>query len=237
MMIIFFALILLAGCEETDTLVAESPDEAVAEKIAEEQVCAGVICGVNQQCKAGVCGCGQKFKLCGDACIPTAGCCVQDDCDDNHFCADDNQCRKKPETCSYNQEWDAAKESCKCAAGNKFCQEQNKCIPEKNCCVYQDCTLRRDICVKTSYLASVCINDPALHCKGVIEGQQALFNLPTTEFKVRIKNILEQGKTIVTINDEQKTLDINAPHQLDTTTTIKLEQIKTIGGVCKTYND
>ena len=227
----------LAACKQQNTIVATTPDEALTTRLAEEQKCTNVVCGQNEQCQGGTCVCTPKFKPCNAECIPTAGCCIQDDCDDEHFCGEDKECHKKPQTCDYYQIWDAQKEECTCITGTKFCQEQNKCIPESHCCIPTDCTFRRDICVPTNYAAGVCIKDKSLHCRTIVEGNQARFTLSNQSFVITITNIFEKGNTAMRINDKARTLTFNASEQLTQDSAISVPHITNLGGTCKLFND
>lgn len=230
-------LLFLTACQQQNTVVAITPDTVLAEKIAEEQRCANVICGQNEECEAGNCVCTQKYKSCNEKCIPTAGCCTQDDCDDNNFCGEDNTCHKKQQTCNYYEAWDIETEECTCAIGTKFCQAQNICIPQNHCCTPIDCTFRRDICVPTNYAAGICITNPSLHCKTIVEGNQARFTLGNESFVIAVTNIFEKGNTAMRINDKTTTLTFNTSETLNKNAAISVQHIKNLGGVCKKFND
>ncbi len=234
---IVLLLLLLTGCQQQNTLVATTPETEFAEKLAEKQKCANVMCGQNEQCSGGECVCADKYKSCNGTCIPTEGCCIQDDCDDEHFCAENNKCHLSPQTCDYYEEWNAEKEACDCTQGTKFCQAQNKCIPENHCCTPTDCTFRRDICVPTNYAAGVCVRDPSLHCKTIVEGNQARFTIDNTPLKITVTNIFEKGNTALRIEDAVKTMQFNTTEQLTQQATISVEHIKNLGGTCKLFND
>lgn len=230
-------LLFLTACQQQNTIVATTPDSQLTEKIAEEQRCANITCGQNEQCKGGTCVCIQKYKSCNEKCIPTAGCCTQDDCDDNHFCGEDSICHKKPQTCNYYEIWDTSKEECACDKGTKFCEAQNICMPEKHCCIPTDCTFRRDICVPTNYAAGICITDPSLHCKTIVEGNQARFTLKNDSFVIAVTNIFEKGNTAMRIDDKTVTLRFNVSETLNEDSAISVQHIKDLGGTCKKFND
>lgn len=236
LLIFFVSLFFLAGCEQ-DTIIAQPPDEALAQQIHEQQACATLTCRTNEQCKNGACVCADNFKDCGGMCIPTTSCCSHDDCTEESFCDTDNHCHKKPQTCDYNQQWNTATESCSCISGTKFCETQNKCIPQHHCCVVEDCTLRRDVCVPTIYSASVCINDPKQHCRNILEGAQQRFTLETKSFEILLQNIFQDGAARLLIDENATTATINETVQIDDETTLLVEGVKSLGGTCKTYND
>lgn len=229
-------LLFLTSCAN-NAIVAESANETILQKISEEQKCKTTTCSANQKCIAGNCVCEQRFKDCNGKCIPSRACCTEADCEEGAFCNQENTCKSYPKQCAYNQEWNITNETCTCIQGTKFCEPQNKCIPSKNCCVPSDCTFRRNLCSDTNYIASVCIKDETKHCKSINEGRNELFSLKDdTYFRIHVNNIVEKGSTNIIVNKNiSKKLLFNTSTQLTDNLTIFVDEIKELGGVCKTY--
>lgn len=238
--IIFVALLglamLISACEK-NTISATQADDQISKKVLDEQSCANVLCSQNQQCVAGNCICAQNATSCQGKCIPKNSCCADTDCTRGKFCAEDNHCHERQIECNYNQKWDVQKEECACVLGTKFCEQQKKCIPTTNCCLPSDCTLRRDLCLQTTYVASVCLIDDSTHCKGIPEGQKSIFFAANQTYRITLQKILENGKTALIINENNQSVLFNTSQKLGQNLEINVDKIKSMGGVCKTYPD
>ena len=240
-LIVIIFVIFLQACQQA-SIRAETPDDALLQKLSEEQKCANKICSQNQQCVSGDCICQSGFKDCNNACIPSISCCSADDCSEGQYCNEQNVCKISPKLCSYLQTWDAETESCVCSDNAKFCDLQNKCIPKNHCCDVLDCTFRRDICQETKYSARICIKDDLLHCKTINEGQNDLFLLKNDindmYYRIHVNSIVENGNTNIIVNrNSSKLLLLNTTQQLAINSVIYADYIKHSGGVCKTYSD
>lgn len=238
LLLVVIFIVFLQACQQA-SIIAETPDEVLMQKLAEDQKCANKICGQNQQCVAGDCVCSSGFKKCDAACISSKSCCSSDDCSEGQYCNEQNVCKTSQKQCSYLQKWDAETGSCICSDNAKFCDLQNKCIPKNNCCSTLDCTFRRDLCQETKYSARVCIKDDAMHCKTIIEGQNDLFLLKNNDYnRVHVNSIIENGNTNIIINKNiSKMLMFNVTQQFANNSIISVDSIRQSGGVCKTYSD
>jgi len=229
-------VLLIIACGK-NTIIAEQPDNELMQKISYEQKCKSIVCLQNQQCDAGNCVCAEGFKDCKGNCIIKESCCSDSDCANWQVCGEDSKCHNEQKKCEFNQKWDSVKDECACVQGTKFCERQKECIPNNSCCTATDCTLRRDLCVQTSYAASTCIKDPTMHCKSIVEGQKGIFSLGNETYKITVSNILEAGETALQINGKEQTIQLNTSQNLSDNSEIYVEQIKTLGGACKSYPD
>lgn len=227
---------LLQSCTQ-NVITSEPANETVAQKISAAQKCVGVVCGENQFCNTGSCVCKAGFRKCNDSCISNDSCCGDGDCDYGKFCSE-NKCRNIVRKCNYGEVWNSDNESCACASNTKFCELQSKCIPLNHCCVPSDCSFRRDLCLQTNNIVTVCVDDGSIHCKGVIEGRDALFSLANTDLRIKVTKIFEDsGVSVIIGKNESAVLEFNASQSLKNNISVYVEQIKSAGGVCKTYQD
>ncbi len=115
--------------------------------------CENVTCEGELYCSNGECVCPEGLKQCGDACIPEAGCCSQEDCSNTTVCFN-NQCVEPCQAVQCSDRETCVGGECVCRDNyvrsvNGNCIEKGLCAADEDCEETQKC--ESGICVENCY--------------------------------------------------------------------------------------
>ena len=175
---------------EAEALVNETETNVTKEPV---DPCETVTCGENELCVDGNCFCNTGFKECGELCIPSDDCCLDEDCGDRKYCKD-GECFQM-EFCGILETWDSVNQSCVCSAQGKLCGEKGFCIPKDHCCDIPECnpTGGRDRrCTPTRLQVELCAKLPGgTHCQNTEKDKRAAFNIMEDVYHIYVTKIYE----------------------------------------------
>ena len=219
--IVFGMMIFLAACGPEPLItqnesVNESVNETVNESVAlieitpqplvnkTVELCTGVTCGLNEECKAGQCFCSGEFKQCGSDCIPERSFCVPEDCPGQFECQE-GQCIQTT-FCKFGEEWDG--QQCACSTTMQWCADQKTCIPFDHCCDIVDCNPaggRNRRCMDTRFESEICmVFEGGTHCRDAMLGERTTLFVGTDSADVYVDAIYQQGTIDVRIDRREQ---------------------------------
>lgn len=228
---IFALLIALSACAQAT--IRAQPLNNTPPPVADK--CAGMNCGENAYCDAGVCMCDGGFKKCGNKCIAQRLCCDNSECKSSEKVCSEGVCVDRP-LCGFNEEWDPGSKSCICAEGAKFCKEQGKCIPAKSCCAHFDCRFGRERCAVTTYSGTICFRYAGTKkCSVAHEGNPVQFVTMVGDFKAQMQKVLEGPRFDLRVNNDSiRRVRINESNTVaNGTAQVYVESMELFGGYCR----
>lgn len=224
-----FLVLLLSGC--SSELRGQDLDEIVI-----DDPCAEIVCGAQEVCSEGICGCDEGYKECNNQCIPEDGCCLDSACGVGETC-EQNVCTFSCDNlqCESNKICSDDLQKCVCKAGYTWCELQNACIPEDHCCTKFDCG-RDEKCVSTQIRAEICLekgNDR--HCNLLNDIEPKKFLVDGKKFEILLSDNFYAEFATLMINNDNFTMADTERKQVENAI-VWLKELKEVGGNCKIFD-
>lgn len=226
----FLAIVVLAGCG------SELRGQQLNETIAQDS-CFGIVCGENEICIEGSCGCAEDYKTCNNQCIPENSCCSDDECGIGESCVN-NACTFSCENvqCESNKICSEKRQGCFCKEGYKWCELQNSCIPEDHCCTRFECD-RDQRCIDTAIRAEVCLEkDNDMNCKILNDLDAKEFLVGGIAFEILLSDNFYTEMATILINEQSHNMTPGLRKLIESGAIVWLRNFDEVGGSCKVFD-